>query len=106
VIIKKVNKLIVGDKEQYRSLIFRLAILSKHGGVALLPDTMLTEDFGWLVNIGGMDRRMIFNRHGDSPKVLLSVDTLRTPAVNWTYNPQGQTKTGHSLGWTDTLIAA
>lgn len=100
------NKLIVGDKEQYRSLIFRLAILSKHGGVALPAETLLTEDFEWLVNIGGMDRQMLFNRNGDTPRVLMSVDTLRTPAVNWTYNPQGQTKSGHSIGWSDSLIAA
>jgi hypothetical protein len=106
VIIKKVNKLIVGDKEQYRSLIFRLAILSKHGGVALLPQTLLTEDFAWVANIAAMDRRMLFNRHGDNPKVLLTVDNVRSPAVNWTYDAQGQTKSGHSIGWSDTVMAA
>jgi hypothetical protein len=48
----------------------------------------------------------IFNRFGDSPKVLMTVDTLRSPASKWVYDSSKQTKIGHNIGWSDVFIAA
>jgi hypothetical protein len=49
---------------------------------------------------------MLFNRFGDLPKLLMFVDTLRSPSNKWTYRPDLQSKVGHMMGWTDTFIAS
>ena len=35
--LKKVRKLMAKNNNQYKSLLYQLAILSKHGGIALTP---------------------------------------------------------------------
>jgi mannosyltransferase OCH1-like enzyme len=66
---------------QKKSDLYRLALLSKYGGVYMDASYCLVENLDWLINIAQQPTQFIYNRFGELPKVFLFFH----PMYGWSY---------------------
>jgi hypothetical protein len=59
-----------------KSDFIRLALIAKHGGVFMDVSYLWLEGFQWIVDIAKEPTHYIFNRYGETPKVLLQFHSL------------------------------
>ena len=85
--LRKINRLIgTGSNKIHKELLYRLAVLLKHGGVSFSSRLLAVDDLKWIKEISGINKSMFFNPYGNNPSVLLSVDHLRGPYNTWNYD--------------------
>lgn len=86
-ILELINTTIINAKMQIKSQtksdIYRLALLSSHGGVYLDASYVFMEDFSWIINIAGEHSSYIFNRYGRVPKVLMQFHPIYGGKFDW-----------------------
>jgi mannosyltransferase OCH1-like enzyme len=63
--------------------LYRLALISKHGGVYLDASFVLFDDLEWIVNIGRLPSQYVYNRFGHLPKCLIYWGIQEGAPINW-----------------------
>ena len=86
--------------------LYRLALLSKHGGIYMDASYVALESFDWLVNIGRYPSQFIFNRYGALPKVFMMWHPHYGAPLKWTVNKQHNVKSQWHLAYENNFIAA
>lgn len=105
--LRKINRFLgIGSNRIHKELLYRLAVLFKHGGISFSTRVLVVDDIKWIKEISSIDKKMFFNPYGSNPNVVLSVDHLRSPYNSWSYSEQLDTRVGHSVGWNSAFIAA
>ncbi len=72
--------------------LYRLALLSKHGGLYLDSTYVLMESLDWLLNIGRYPSQNIFNRFGHLPKVVMLWYGQGASPFDWKIDEKHNTK--------------
>lgn len=86
--------------------LYRLALISKHGGIYLDSTYVSLEGFDWVVNIGRYPSQYIFNRYGHLPKVLLLWFGLVADPFDFEIDEKHNTKSTWRLSYESNFIAA
>jgi hypothetical protein len=108
--LKRIHETVANAKLRtyYTTLsdLYRLALISQHGGIYLDATFVFFEGFEWIVNIGRYPSQYVFNRFGHLPKVLLYWGVQDGSPVNWEIDEKYNTKNIWHLAYESNFIAA